>query len=361
MSTAAATPPTKAQKILRRTLSGARLVAGLALVLWLTSLSMDGEPVYFAAAAVLLLAVFELSRMGVCRDLPILAVFPGTFAFLAALHFAELRADRRARADELLPEALTGAWSGALANEYLVTGLVALALLTLLRVDRPGRGTGRALLVLGHLGLLAALVVLSRDPLGARPLVQFVAGIAGVVVLAGVLRYFTNGAARAEAGAVVGLALWLLPPLFLLWGLWRAFGSSGLVALLVLSKIGDTAGYYFGSWLGRTHPFPNISPGKTTAGCVASFCAATVLGGVAVATGLLPDGRFGIGGGLAAGAALNLAAQAGDLFESWVKRRAAVKDSSTWFGPSGGLLDQLDSLLFSVPTAVLVFPALFAR
>ncbi|MBI5362276.1 MAG: phosphatidate cytidylyltransferase [Planctomycetes bacterium] len=217
------------------------------------------------------------------------------------------------------------------------------------------------LLALGHLGLLAALVVLTRDPLGARPLVQFVAGIAGVIVLAGAVRYFTQKAARAEAGAVLGLALWLLPPLLLLWGLWRAYGSRGLVALLVLSKIGDTAGYYFGSWLGKTHPFPRISPGKTTAGCVASFCAATVLGGVAVATGLLPDGRFGIAGGLAAGAALNLAAQAGDLFESWIKRRAAVKDSSTWFGPSGGLLDQLDSLLFSVPTAVLVFPALFAR
>lgn len=53
-----------------------------------------------------------------------------------------------------------------------------------------------------------------------------------------------------------------------------------------------------------------------------------------------------------------MAAQAGDLFESFVKRRVGVKDSSTWFGPSGGLLDQLDSLLFSIPMALVTWPFL---
>ncbi len=68
MQPAAVKTPTKAQKILRRTLSGARLVAGLAAILWLTSRSNDGEPVFFAAAAVLVLAVWELARMGRCRS-----------------------------------------------------------------------------------------------------------------------------------------------------------------------------------------------------------------------------------------------------------------------------------------------------
>jgi phosphatidate cytidylyltransferase len=61
-------------------------------------------------------------------------------------------------------------------------------------------------------------------------------------------------------------------------------------------------------------------------------------------------------GGLAAGAAVNLAAQAGDLLESWIKRGAGVKDSGTWFGPSGGVLDLVDSLLLAVPAALLVWP-----
>ena len=45
-------------------------------------------------------------------------------------------------------------------------------------------------------------------------------------------------------------------------------------------------------------------------------------------------------------------------FESWIKRRTGVKDSSTAFGPSGGVLDQIDSLLFSVPVALLAWPVL---
>jgi hypothetical protein len=76
---------------------------------------------------------------------------------------------------------------------------------------------------------------------------------------------------------VLGLALWLIPPLPALWGIWFAYGTSGLIALLALSKIGDTAGYYVGGAIGKSHPFPRISPGKTTAGCVASLVAATAL------------------------------------------------------------------------------------
>jgi phosphatidate cytidylyltransferase len=62
--------------------------------------------------------------------------------------------------------------------------------------------------------------------------------------------------------------------------------------------------------------------------------------------------------GAAFGAVINLAAQAGDLFESWIKRRSGVKDSGTWFGPSGGVLDLVDSLLFTIPVALLTWPLL---
>jgi predicted CDP-diglyceride synthetase/phosphatidate cytidylyltransferase len=130
-------------------------------------------------------------------------------------------------------------------------------------------------------------------------------------------------------------------------------------ARLILSKVGDIAGYFVGSAIGKSHPFPKISPGKTTAGCVASLVAGTVAGWIAVATGLLPQASWGVAGALLAGAGVNLAAQAGDLFESWVKRRAGVKDSGTWFGPSGGVLDLIDSLLFSIPAALWLWPRLF--
>jgi len=62
--------------------------------------------------------------------------------------------------------------------------------------------------------------------------------------------------------------------------------------------------------------------------------------------------------GAVAGALVNLAAQAGDLLESVLKRRSAVKDSGTWFGPSGGVLDVVDSLLTTLPVALILWPVL---
>jgi phosphatidate cytidylyltransferase len=132
---------------------------------------------------------------------------------------------------------------------------------------------------------------------------------------------------------------------------------------VVLSKIGDIFGYYCGNMWGKTHPFPRLSPGKTTEGCVGSFVAGCVAGVLCQVYGLLPAGEAaclpGFWAGGLAGASVNLASQAGDLFESSWKRQTAVKDSGTWFGPSGGMLDLVDSLLVSAPVAALTWPLLF--
>ena len=174
-------------------------------------------------------------------------------------------------------------------------------------------------------------------------------------------RAWVSSAGMATDLFVGALALWILPPLFALDGLRLDFGLAGLVTLLVASKIGDTCGYYVGGSIGKTHPFPRISPGKTTAGCVASLVGCVVVIGGLYLAGLTPDARYGVWGVLVGAAVVNLAAQAGDLLESWAKRKAGVKDSSTWFGPSGGLFDQVDSLLLTIPTAVLVWPFVFER
>lgn len=144
----------------------------------------------------------------------------------------------------------------------------------------------------------------------------------------------------------------------------RLFGGvGGLVALIVLSKIGDIFGYYCGNMWGKTHPFPRLSPGKTTEGCLGSFVAGCVAGVLCQKYGLLPAGEAawlpGFWAGGLAGATVNLASQAGDLFESSWKRQTKVKDSGTWFGPSGGMLDLVDSLLVSAPVAALTWPVLF--
>ena len=75
--------------------------------------------------------------------------------------------------------------------------------------------------------------------------------------------------------------------------------------------------------------------------------------------GVLDGARFGVASGLLLGLVVNLTAQAGDLLESRFKRRAQVKDSGTTFGPSGGMLDLVDSLLLSAPLVALLWPLLF--
>ena len=155
----------------------------------------------------------------------------------------------------------------------------------------------------------------------------------------------------------IGLALWVFPALFMLVPLGIRYGTGGLVLLVILSKIGDIFGYFVGRKIGKRHPFPNLSPGKTLAGCVASFVAGCAAGAV-VTPMFFPDDTVFAGwiSGALLGAGLNLSAQAGDLAESWVKRRTGVKDSSSWVGAAGGVLDVVDSVLFTAPTAVFLWP-----
>ncbi|MSQ42176.1 MAG: phosphatidate cytidylyltransferase [Dehalococcoidia bacterium] len=108
----------------------------------------------------------------------------------------------------------------------------------------------------------------------------------------------------------------------------------------------DTAAYAIGRWLGRRPMAPKISPGKTwegTAGGVAGGAA-----GVLAAIALLRVGPPPALAALAA-ATLPVAAIAGDLLESALKRRIGVKDMSGLLPGHGGLLDRLDSLLFTGP------------
>ena len=152
---------------------------------------------------------------------------------------------------------------------------------------------------------------------------------------------------------LVALPLLALVPIRL------AGGAGGLAIYLVLAKIGDIAGYYAGSTMGKRHPFPRLSPGKTVAGCVASLLVGIGAGAGFVLSGALDGARFGVMSGVLLGLVVNVTAQAGDLMESGFKRKAQVKDSGTTFGPSGGMLDLVDSLLLSAPLVAFLWPLLF--
>lgn len=108
----------------------------------------------------------------------------------------------------------------------------------------------------------------------------------------------------------------------------------------------DIGAYFAGRAIGGPKLAPTISPNKTIAGLVGGMVCAALFGGLwAYAVGLPKPFLW-------MGAPFAVAAQMGDLFESWMKRRAGVKDSGTWLPGHGGLLDRLDGL---VPVAVLTF------
>ena len=106
----------------------------------------------------------------------------------------------------------------------------------------------------------------------------------------------------------------------------------------------DIGAYFVGRAIGRMKLAPSISPGKTVEGLIGGVIAATLFGGAWVI--YLDLSRIL----LILAPLFALAAQGGDLFESWIKRRVGVKDSGHWLPGHGGLLDRLDGL---VPVAVL--------
>lgn len=117
----------------------------------------------------------------------------------------------------------------------------------------------------------------------------------------------------------------------------------------------DTAAYFVGSRLGGPRFLTHLSPSKTYAGLVGGVVATTVV--EAVLVGAL--GRPPLVGAVL-GPILALAAQAGDLAESMLKRAAGAKDSSNLIPGHGGLLDRVDSFLFAAPVVTLYVLAVFA-
>jgi phosphatidate cytidylyltransferase len=108
----------------------------------------------------------------------------------------------------------------------------------------------------------------------------------------------------------------------------------------------DIFAYFAGRGIGGPKLAPRVSPNKTWAGLIGGMAGAALLGAV-VARLLDLDPIF-----YWMGAPLGLLAQLGDLYESWVKRRAGVKDSGSLIPGHGGVLDRVDGLL---PVALAAF------
>jgi len=125
-------------------------------------------------------------------------------------------------------------------------------------------------------------------------------------------------------------------------------GFAALMFVLVIVWVTDSGGYFAGRGIGGPKLWPSVSPKKTWAGAVGGFAAS-----LAVACGFA---AFDLGRTvplLISAAILSVASQLGDLFESAVKRRFGVKDSSHIIPGHGGLMDRLDGFVAAVVLAAI--------
>jgi phosphatidate cytidylyltransferase len=127
------------------------------------------------------------------------------------------------------------------------------------------------------------------------------------------------------------------------------FGFIGLMFVLLVVWVTDIGGYFAGRGIGGPKLWPRVSPKKTWAGAIGGLVLALV---IAAGFALLGFGRMVPL--LLLGAVLSVVSQLGDLFESAVKRRFDVKDSSHIIPGHGGLLDRLDGFVAAIVVAALI-------
>lgn len=257
----------------------------------------------------------------------------------------------------------------------VLVGVIAfLALVELVGLlDAAGHQPPQMLTIVTGMGITAAGLVTTNDESVGGPVSHLVTaldppGLVAAAVVAAVLLLAAVGFTRADprAGfmswamtsfgvAYVGL---LLPAIVLVAHLAPSGGSPGTAIgpfglgsgvawtlMLVLVVWGyDTGAYLTGRRLGRRRLVEHISPSKTVEGLAGGLVLGTIGAGIgAVIIGLEPWHPLVIG------PLVGLAAQAGDLAESMLKRAAGRKESGFLVPGHGGILDRLDSFMFAAP------------
>lgn len=127
------------------------------------------------------------------------------------------------------------------------------------------------------------------------------------------------------------------------------FGFVALMFVLLVVWVTDIGGYFAGRGIGGPKLWPRVSPKKTWAGAIGGLVLSLV---IAAAFALLDFGKMLPL--LLLGAVLSIVSQLGDLFESAIKRRFDVKDSSHIIPGHGGLLDRLDGFVAAIVFAALI-------
>jgi phosphatidate cytidylyltransferase len=247
-----------------------------------------------------------------------------------------------------LPVVLGVVWLGGWWLFAAATVVTLIALHELYAMARPLR----PVLLAGYAGALATLL---GAELGGPDWV--LAGFLSTLPLA----FLLKGIAETRQSVTVAVSATALGTGWIGAGiahviLLRDLGEHGrLATFAVLLGVfaGDSAAYLVGRLVGRHKLAPTLSPGKTWEGFVAGIATTVFVVWISLyRTGFLDDWRS-----LVLGGAVAIAAVAGDLFESLLKRDVGVKDTGRLLGGHGGMLDRIDALLFAGAAAFYVILA----
>lgn len=196
-----------------------------------------------------------------------------------------------------------------------------------------------------------------------------------VLLVAGLVLWEFNRLVRGSDESVLGEILWVFFGAIYVSGAALAmiqvrdnYSAIGVAMIYIAPVIAvDVGAYFVGRAVGGPKIAPKLSPSKTWSGLIGGATAASL-----VTVGIVISGSFrdqlgaasvpAILLAIAAGVLIAIVAQGGDFFESWLKRRAGVKDSSALIPGHGGVFDRVDGFLavFFCIFCVNVLPGLVA-
>jgi len=223
--------------------------------------------------------------------------------------------------------------------------------------------------------LFFAFLILAS--MNTTPLMEATASIFGIALASALAPFFFLTAAMrrtdlrtgyaAAAASTFAFAYIAIPMALLVEIRRQPAGAIWVIYTLLAVWAGDIFAYFVGKSIGRHRMSPDISPKKTWEGAIASIVASILVGvlwfqhapqisAFLLRAGLIDprSGMFGLEQPrlwpvILLSAAVNIAAQLGDLVESLIKRGAGVKDSGSILPGHGGMLDRIDAMLFAVP------------
>ena len=165
-------------------------------------------------------------------------------------------------------------------------------------------------------------------------------GILGIIIVASYIAFYK------EDINLISIALYPFLPLMFLEDLYLKLGMKGIFWLIVIIALTDSMAYVIGKNLGHkfiSKGFSITSPNKTWEGVIGGIISGSIIG---TFVGLM---FFDFLTSLFISFAVSIASVFGDLFESFLKRNAGVKDSGNILPGHGGILDRIDGYLFGAP------------